>query len=493
MIHSDVYSSATDIWRVTSIIGVSTSTGGGTVWRSYGGIYIHGPDGGSAELSSGSLNAINQSANFYLAESTWYNAAANSGTTTIRQTNPPSTDQFLNPHIITSGTNDLHIHVSYYDSKDKSIKYRYNRKGATGTIDLNVANPPTGAQRGDIENIPKMWTNLDGGYDADDTMQTYYTSNLIQGYTNPLPANTRVVNQGNNTVRPVTAKTESGVSTAISTAIGSYTGIDAGEHNAIAVTSGGFPVVAYYDATNQRLKLAVSNSVSPILGENWVIRDKVIPDGLYQFGTGQFVSIAIDARITTPANPNLNVIHIAAMNTNGNLVYIRGKLDTSFTTATRGAVQTAGSVLTNVTVQVVDSRGTVGRWCNISLDEGGNPWIAYQDTGYIDAKDGVKLAYLDTARFRKGIVTTSDQGEQGEDIDLHGKSISGWETMHVPTDYRVANPFISGPGENGRIGLECYPARNYTAGTPASKIWSAAVGYLSTYPGDKYRVAYYVK
>jgi hypothetical protein len=266
--------------------------------------------------------------------------------------------------------------------------------------------------------------------------------------------------------------------------------INAGEHNAIATTSGGFPVIAYYDATNQKLKLAVSNKVNPLAANDWVIRDNVIPTGnLSHRGTGQFVSIAIDQRVTP------NIIHIAAMNTNGNLVYVKGSLNPGFTNGNR--TETTGGVLTRPTgaptthpegepvVQVVDSNGTVGRWCNISLDNGGgNPWIAYQDTGYIGAKDGVKLAYLNTTTFTKGRTTFA-----GEDMDVYGESITGWETMHVPTVYRVENPNF-GMGEHGRIGLECFPTRNVAAGNGVTKTWSAAVSYLST---DLYRIAYYVK
>jgi hypothetical protein len=473
MIHSDVYRTATDTWMVTSIIGQSTSAGGGYVWRSYGGIFIYGPDGEAVDLSytttnPGAINQLNKEKKFYYAESTWYNAAQYSP----RTANPPSTDQFLNPHIVTSGTNDANIHVSYYDSKDGSIKYRYNRRNSPGTID-NPANSQGDGQSSvdTVELIPKMWTNLDGGYDTDDTLATTYSYT-----TGNIGAGARVVNLSS---RPTGGTGDDG----------SVKSNNAGEHNAIAVTSQGYPVVAYFDATRQRLKLAVSNTVDPVLADKWVIRDKVIPDGPYQNGTGEYVSIAID---TT------NTIHIAAMNAaSGNLVYIKGQLNLTGWSgnSNQADADAANNVLTNVTVHVVDSIGTVGRWCNISLDDQGRPWIAYQDAGYIGAKDGVKLAYLNTTRFTKGTVATYNASEQGEDIDVYGKSVSGWETMHVPTDFKVENPSTA-TGEHGRIGLENFPSIRNTTAEKSGILKFAAVSYLGTDTAtgqQKYRIAYYVK
>jgi hypothetical protein len=455
MIHSDIYRTANDSWMVTSIIGVATSTGNQRGWRSFGGIYIYGPDGKEVRLSQGSMDTINQATKFYLAESTWYNSSQDSptGPTQSSPTYTAQTDQFMNPHIITSGTNDLHIHVSYYDSKDGSIKYRYNQRNAVGTIDnaddgstasANTINGTTAGNPFGTGYIAKMWTNLDGGLDADDTAEARYAHT-----TGTINANARVV----------------GWDTDIATTKTARGSINAGEHNAIAVTGSGFPVIAYYDATHSRLKLAISSSTSPILASAWTIQDNIIPTtNLSNSGTGQYVSMAI----------NGSTVHIAAMNTNGNLVYVTGTVSTTAFTLGK--------------VQVVDSNGTVGRWCKISLDSGGNPWIAYQEAGYIGSRDGVKLAYLNQDRFTKGRTTHA-----GKDIDLNGGDVTGWETMHVPTTYTVENPVI-GTGELGRIGLENFPTiRNTTATRPTGSNGIpnfAAVSYLSS---DKYRIAYYVK
>jgi hypothetical protein len=489
MIQSDVYRSpggngiAADTWYVTSIIGASASTRGGQSWESFGGIYIRGPDGRPVDLSYNNNGNINTTNNFYHAESTWYNAGSFSptGPTRTIPNYTPYTDQFMNPHIITSINNQVnttyyeHIHVSYYDTKDGSIKYRYNRRGQAGIQD-NATNGSNDigdnmTTVGNAAYIPKAWTNLDGGVDVDDTDAATHTTPTLGGN---IAENARVVRWNTSIAGTKSARGE----------------INAGEHNAIAVTSQGFPVIAYYDATNSRLKLAVSGSATPVLANTWVIRDFVIP-GPNQVGTGEFVSIAIDTRITTPANPNLNTIHIACMNSDGNLVYVRGKITPpTVPVAAANQNQTSAGVLTDVTVQVVDKIGTVGRWCKISLDVNGDPWIAYQDAGNNNSRDGVKVAYLNKDLFIKGHTYFAD-----EDLDMYGESVAGWETMHVPTQFPVLNP-VTGTGEHGRIGLECYPTRNYT-GTlnPATRFWGAAVSYLSSggTTGNKYRIAYYVK
>ncbi|MCL1836177.1 MAG: hypothetical protein FWG46_01380 [Treponema sp.] len=233
--------------------------------------------------------------------------------------------------------------------------------------------------------------------------------------------------------------------------------INAGFHNAIAVTSDGCPVVAYYDATNSRLKMAISNSQTPTTADDWRIIDEVVPRGIYQFGTGEYVSMKIDTR---PGGGSQNRVHIAALNANiKKLVYISGIINPSDFT------------FTDRSVQVVDNVGDVGRWCTISIDVNGNPWIAYHDESYSGSKDGVKMAYRNNTAFTKTL------------NDMYGTLITGWETMHVPTDYSV---------ENARTGMECFPTRNWplTGTSPPTKFWSGAVSYLAP---DYFRIAYYVK
>jgi hypothetical protein len=427
-----------------SIIGRS---GNYEFWTALGGVYISGPGGANPTLSNGIGDVIPQ----YNAESTWYNACSQSST----RVNPPTTDQFKNTHIVSNVLNgNTHIHVAYYDTKDGSLKYRYSLRGSV-TNTLGQASSVRGSNQNNnnengytptqsSNNVSKQWTNLDGGFDGDDTAATNFVnnnvSNLAGAGTNvAIAANTRVVNQ---TGRPASR-------------------IDAGEHNSIALTNQGYPVVAYFDTTNQKLKLAVSRRVAPVLAADWTIRDNVIPtDNLSHYATGEFVSIAIDT--TTGANQNR--IHMAALNSvNKRLVYITGMLNPTVT---------GDGVLTGVTVRVVDNVGSVGRWCDISLDENGNPWIAYQDESYRGSMDGVRMAFLNTATFTKAMG------------DAYGDSIQGWETMNVPARFRV---------EDKRISIENFPARNLdpvSAAAGNKRFWRAAVAYPSP---DFFRLAYYVK
>jgi hypothetical protein len=251
-----------------------------------------------------------------------------------------------------------------------------------------------------------------------------------------------------------------------------------GRYNSIAVTNEGYPVIAYYDETTQGLKLAVSNSKTPTTAANWkVFNTGVIFAGAdnsqYATGTGEYVSLQIStsnnvrnaADTANIANPEYNYFHIAAMNAfNKNVVYIKGKLNVSTTLASY--------TLSAITVQVVDNVGSVGNWCKLSLDKFGNPWIAYMDIGYSRSKDGVKVAYKNTARFTKG----------AGDEDMYGTNISGWEAMHVPTHRRV---------EDAELGMERFPTiRNITATRGGGLANFAAVGFL----GDGYyNIAYYIE
>jgi hypothetical protein len=128
--------------------------------------------------------------------------------------------------------------------------------------------------------------------------------------------------------------------------------------------------------------------------------------------------------------------------------------------------------------------GSVGRYCTLSLDAEGNPWISYLDEGYISETDAVKMAHYNPDLYYKG-------NTSGEYTDIHGGSLSGWETMHVPTLDRVFN---------GQVGMECYPTRNYTGVlNPASRFWSGAVAYKSMVsifgltPNYQNSISYYVK
>jgi hypothetical protein len=195
------------------------------------------------------------------------------------------------------------------------------------------------------------------------------------------------------------------------------------------------------------------------------------------------------------AGQELNRVHIAAMNVNKQLVYITGIVNPSAGTGnTQQDENSADNVLTNVQVQVVDSVGAVGKWCALSLDADGNPWIAYMDESKTGTRSGAKAAIRNTSWYYKGL---NGYDGSSEYTDMYGTSLVGWEVMHVPAMFNVENPVRDGR-ENGRLGLECFPTRNVTP-TTNNRIWSAALGFLSYDSGggqsvmDKHRLVYYVK
>jgi hypothetical protein len=473
---SDVYRSPgsgttpPSTWVVASLIG----GGNTTAWFRYGGIRISGPYGtqhrGESYAVSGNTYYYDSNASIYQGESAWYNNSADNG----RLANPRMLDQFMNPHIVSSYSGSYeYIHVSYYDAKDGSIKYRSNFIGGPGNINGGESNTDAAAIAAN-KAVPKMWANLDGGVDADDADETTYTGNMMgPGAGGTIAANARVVRWNTSTTATATGRRDTGTAQ----------NVDAGRHNSIDVTSEGYPVIAYYDETNKKLKLAVSRYIQPTRAQNWVIRDNVIPTTNDNHkGTGEYVSMKIDTR-SAP-----NIIHIAAMNTNKRLVYITGKLNpTAGTVGTYGGQQSDGGVLTDVKVQALDSLGAVGKWCSLSLDAQGNPWITYMDENYLGARDGVKAAYLNKGVFYKG----SSGYFPSEYVDIYGESLDGWEIMNVPTAFRVENPIDYHGYEHGRLGLECYPTRMMP--TAPARQWSAAFSYLSQEGGDRYRVAYYMK
>ena len=489
------------VWTAYSIIGRAGQTGQANLWRDNGGLYISGPQGGNPQLNGLSIDTNNGfdvaasrgARSQYYVESNIYNGAhetnGNETPTTMylpagmSRADPLSINQFRNPHIVTHYDNTYeHIHTAYYDTHTKSMKYRYNRRATPGRVlgDSSLTPSNTSTTRAwTAANVPVYgWTNLDGGWDPEDQTALTNTAPFNQNSVNGVAANERIVLYDNATYRNTTLPTPNPTSTVGRNNIANKN--DTGEYNSIALTRGGFPVVAYYDATQQRLKLAVSGTTTPYNASAWVIRDYVIPNSgtsaRFSVGTGQYVSLKIDTRGTS------DIVHIAALNSmSKQLIYVTGTLTPpSATNGTYGAYQTSGGVLTDVKAMAVDTVGSVGAWCKISLDADGRPWIAYQDESWAGARDGVKVAYYNPTTFVKG--STGTGNFNGEDIDLYGNNISGWEAMHVPTQFRVRTT---------RLGMENYPTRNYTGTAAAARFWKGAVGYLSD--DNYFRIAYYVE
>lgn len=159
------------------------------------------------------------------------------------------------------------------------------------------------------------------------------------------------------------------------------------------------PVIVYYDATNERLKIARGNSSQPSGTTQWTIRnvtngdaddDDGAADGHY-LGYGS-LSMKIDA------SGNLHIATRDSMN--GGLYYI-------FAANIDGTETYAFS-----TPVLVDSTTADGAWCDIALN-GSSPLISYKNgTSY----NGLKYAYVATGT---------------------GLSSSDWEYMTVPASTAV--------------------------------------------------------
>jgi hypothetical protein len=340
---------------------------------------------------------------------------------------------FENPRVVSSGDA---IHLSYYDTDTKSLKYWYNTKGVN-VSSVNYTSSSYNVSLGNVSYANNRWINLDGGFDGNDM----YRSNRVLGYISGGTAG----NNGNvagDSAHRGPANGDTGASPL------------AGEFSAIDLTSNGYPVIAYYDATNQTVKLAYANAAIPLTVANWK-RQNVLQssDPNYTF-SGRYVSMRIDTR-----SGMQNRIHIVFYRTSsGDLIYATG---------TQAA---AGGAYTFEPSVIIDSVGNVGKWADLSLDANGNPWVSYADSSWFDSFDAVKMAYCLTSTSATGAVNTSVTTGLGNP--------NNWEVITMPTIYSIVDK---------RISLENW--NNVGTGTN-QQFWSAAIGYASS---DFFRIGYYIK
>jgi len=220
----------------------------------------------------------------------------------------------------------------------------------------------------------------------------------------------------------------------------------AGQYSAIDYTSDNRPVIAYFDDQNQTLRLLYANSDNPTAGNAWT-RRYVLPAGdALRLGSGSYVSMKID-------RAKSDTIHLAFYNSNNKaIVYASGT--------------TTGAFTASVIDRVVEG----GQWTDIAVDTSGNPWIVYADSTRTGNRDGVRIAYRSTA-FTRALTDP-----------ISGNSITGWEAMTMPANYKVIND---------RLNIAAWPPTGYSGSATSSPIgnWHAAVGYGS----DKFRIGYFIK
>jgi hypothetical protein len=153
-----------------------------------------------------------------------------------------------------------------------------------------------------------------------------------------------------------------------------------------------YPVVMYYDATNQKLRLARSTvniyaGAYPTSTANWESQD-VITSGTYMTGSGQYVSMAIEA--------GTGNIHAVCYNSEeGVLLYLHA-----------AGINGAGGVANHYTFDapvVIDATTGVGNYADIAL-VGTLPYVSYIYSALADTNRGLKHAYKSGSSWEYGIV-----------------------------------------------------------------------------------------
>lgn len=261
--------------------------------------------------------------------------------------------------------------------------------GETMTIDLteitNVTNNGT--------TFTLTYNNCPGAVDAN--YATIYTGEYnVVGLTSATSA---------------TVDTRTSITTR-STAAGKYSDID--------VTSGGYPVIAYFDSKNETVRVVYATSTSPTVASSW---NRVDIPGVKG---GTHVSMKID--------PN-NVIHIMYRNSLGAMEYVNGTIT--------GGVNSAITGITFGDVETIDSDSTTGTYGSISTiynfessDGSYTPCVTYLNSE--ETENALKYAVRrkiddgnDSYKWDAIIMPATERyAVGGSRIYLGGKS-SAWTTV----------------------------------------------------------------
>jgi hypothetical protein len=145
-----------------------------------------------------------------------------------------------------------------------------------------------------------------------------------------------------------------------------------GEFSSLVLDSSGFPVISYYDNTNDDLKVAHCSNASCI----GATMNTVDATG----GVGEYTSLALDSSgfpvisYHTATNGDLKVAHCSDAN------------------------------CTAATINTVDSTGIVGHHTSLALDSSGYPVISYYDNTNWD----LKVAHCTDANCTAATINTVD-------------------------------------------------------------------------------------
>jgi hypothetical protein len=226
----------------------------------------------------------------------------------------------------------------------------------------------------------------------------------------------------------------------------------AGQFSAVDYDTTG-PIVAYYDQTNDTLRIALGQNTTPTRAANQWNRKYVLASDHPLFrGSGRYVSIKVDKN---------NGIHLAFFNSVRNTV----------------VYAYAASRSANFTAYAIDDVVKGGTWTDISVDNNGNPWIVYGDSTRTGNYDGVRMAYRSGTGNTTGIQFVRDK----KDPVTGAVDIKGWEAVTMPANFQV---------NNDRLNIEAWPPTDRRTNPPAltgAPGWNAAIGYAS----DMFRIGYF--
>lgn len=349
--------------------------------------------------------------------------------------------QFEKPHTVRFGNN---MHFIYYDTLNKALRYTYQETKTNAEQYINTnADTIVG------------WTLIDGGTDGQDRIhikETTSFADIVSAYSGTgVTLNKELSVKKGDTVcisylnksgiyKTVLRTVESAFSgksvgvdkpapSDISTVNGGaiYTGdssvvtkgetisSSAGSYASIDVTKSGKPVIVYYDAGSNSLRIAYSSSEKPSMTDVASGRDTWTRQTVSGVSGGTYVQAKIDGD---------NYLHILYRDSQGQLCYIRSSNNPD-----------GDAYKFDNTSEVIDTSGTYGTLSLIKSTSGDTTtyipcvsWLNSEGTA-----NGVKYAVLrdvDTGATKDGKVSNGEPEVK-----------SAWDTMIVPA---VEGHFISG-------------------------------------------------
>lgn len=171
----------------------------------------------------------------------------------------------------------------------------------------------------------------------------------------------------------------------------------AGKYQSLALTIGGKPVIVYYDADNEQIKIAYCKATNGATATEWTRQ------AISGVSGGTYVQAKIDGS---------NYLHIMYRDSDGKLCYLKS------TNAPDGSAYEFGDPMT------IDSSGTYGTLSVMSTDSGYVPCVSWLNSE--GTANGVKYALLRNVDTGSGVTE------------------SLWDVQIVPAVVSSGNHYVSG-------------------------------------------------